>query len=531
MNVYFIGVLAAVAAFFIIGMLAGMRVKTINDYYVAGRNAPTLLIAGSLIASFLSTGAFLGDTGEVYSGFFMGIVIVGVLQATGYIYGAGLFGRYIRRSEVNTIPEFFGKRFNSIGMRRLSALIMIFAVCAYLLSAMQGVSTIMASISGLDYNLCVVIVTLAFTIFTVCSGSPGVLLTDTVMFMTFLVAALITVPYVIRAAGGWFPAIEALARNTDVPGILAWTNNLDYLYDSGWQNLAWALTYGVVWALVVCISPWQTSRYLMAKNEHTVMRSAIWSSMGVMVVTISLYFCAAFIRQINGTLEGSRAMIWAAMNILPTAVGVILLTGILAAGLSSASTFLSLIGFSLASDVFGEFGGDERKRLRISRLAMLGASAIVFVLAYFNPPHIFLIMYLGGTVIAGSWAVVAFGSVWSKRLNSRGAFWGMLCGFVGCVSSKLVFMLAGITPPMYLDPFFLGILSSVIGAVIGTALGKQTPEEIAARDKLHLTPESELDPASCRKTHALWKIYAAFGLAAGAFFVFFYALPYMKAVG
>ena len=87
MNLYFLGILAALVVFFAVGIGAGRMVKDTNDYYVSGRNAPTLLIVGSLIASFLSTGAFLGDTGEVYSGFFIGIVTVGVIQATGYIYG------------------------------------------------------------------------------------------------------------------------------------------------------------------------------------------------------------------------------------------------------------------------------------------------------------------------------------------------------------------------------------------------------------------------------------------------------------
>ena len=97
MSVYSVGVFISLIMFIVIGIAAGHRVKDINDYYVAGRNAPVILIAGSLVASFLSTGAFLGDTGEVYSGFFMGIMIVGVLQASGYVYGAHLFGKYIRR--------------------------------------------------------------------------------------------------------------------------------------------------------------------------------------------------------------------------------------------------------------------------------------------------------------------------------------------------------------------------------------------------------------------------------------------------
>ena len=172
MNLYFLGILAALVVFFAVGIGAGRMVKDTNDYYVSGRNAPTLLIVGSLIASFLSTGAFLGDTGEVYSGFFIGIVTVGVIQATGYIYGAGFFGRYIRRSEVTTLPEYFGRRFCSKHLRRLSAVILLVSVSAYLLSAIQGVATLMSSITGYDYRLCAVIVWLAFTAFTIYSGSP-----------------------------------------------------------------------------------------------------------------------------------------------------------------------------------------------------------------------------------------------------------------------------------------------------------------------------------------------------------------------
>lgn len=223
MNVYLIGIVISLIVFIIIGIIAGRTVKDTNDYYVAGRKAPVILIVGSLIASFLSTGAFMGDTGEVYSGFFMGIVIVGILQATGYVYGANLFGKYIRRAKVNTVPEYFGMRFSSKRLRMLSSITLLFAVTAYMLSAMQGVSTLMTSITGLEYKYCVIIAWLSFTLFTVYSGSKGVLITDTIMFLVFLVAALIGIPYIVHAAGGWNTAITALARSQDCPGIIAWT--------------------------------------------------------------------------------------------------------------------------------------------------------------------------------------------------------------------------------------------------------------------------------------------------------------------
>lgn len=531
MNIYLVGILASLVLFFAVGILAGRRVKSTNDYYVAGRNAPTVLVVGSLIASFLSTGAFLGDTGEVYSGFFMGIVIVGVIQATGYIYGAGFFGRYIRRSQASTLPEYFGSRFDSPALKKLSSLILVVSVSAYLLSAIQGVATLISSITGLDYSLCTVIVWLAFTAFTIYSGSPGVLLTDTIMFLVFLTAALVAVPFIVHAAGGWFGGIAALANCESMPGIISWSGNLGYLYPDGVSNLAWALTYGLVWALVVSVSPWQTSRYLMARDEHVVMRSSIWSSMGVMVVTIALYFTAAFVRNINGSLPGNQALIWAAMNVLPPVIGIVMLTGISAAGISSASTFLSLVGFSLVNDIMPDRGGDDRKKLRLSRLTMLAASLVILALAYFNPPQIFVIMYFGGTVIASSWSLAAFGSVWSKKLSKTGAFWGMLLGFLGCVVSKILYSALGVTPPVILDPFFIGIALSLIGAVLGSVLRPVSAGEEELRAALFRAPASALDERECRKDHRLWIVYLLFGIALGAFFLLMYALPYCRAVG
>ena len=530
MNVYLIGTILAIIIFVIIGVIAGKKVKDTDDYYVAGRRAPVILIVGSLIASFLSTGAFMGDTGEVYSGFFMGIVIVGILQASGYVYGAGLFGKYIRRAKVNTVPEYFGKRFNSRRIRVLASLTLMIAVMAYLLSAIQGVSTLMTQITGLDYKACVILAWVSFTIFTVYSGSMGVLITDTIMFLVFLVAALIGIPYIISAAGGWNEGITVLATSTTNPGIISWTNNISYLYPTGTQNLIWAVVYGIVWAIVVMVSPWQTSRYLMAKDEHTVMRSSVFASMGVVVVTTLLYFSAAFIYKINPNLENaSTNLIWAAMNVMPMIVGVIMLTGILSAGISSASTFLSLIGTSLTNDIMKQ-KDDMKANLRLSRIVMGVVSVIVLIIAFFNPPQIFVIMYFGGTVIASAWGIVALTSVWNKKMSESGAFYGMLFGFLGCAVTKFWSALTHTTLPIYLDPFFVGLVLSVVGMVIGNRAKKATKEEIQEYEKLHIRPESEKNTIEEKKTFNLAYLYLAFGVVLGLIFVFAYAIPYMNAV-
>lgn len=75
------------------------------------------------------------------------------------------------------------------------------------------------------------------------------------------------------------------------------------------------------------------------------------------------------------------------------------------------------------------------------------------------------------------------------------------------------------------------IVMSIIGMVIGNKVKSTTKADIAEYEKLHVRPASEKDPEKDKKTRNLMYVYLAFGVALGLFFVIFYALPYMRAMG
>lgn len=532
MNSYLIGVIISMIVYLVVGNLAGKKVEDLDDYYVSGRNASTVLIVGTLVASFLSTGVFMGDTGECYAGYFIPIVIVGIMQACGYVFGSMFFGRFIRRSEVRTVPEYFGKRFNSRKVQVLCGITTVVAVTGYLLSVTQGTTLLMAELTGLDYGICLVIAWLSYSIFTMYSGSKGVIITDTIMFFVFLSAALVAVPYIINAAGGWFPAIRDLAVFDLKPGIISYHGMLGSKFETPTESVVWAISYGLVWAMVVASSPWQTSRYLMAKDEHTVIRSSVIACLCIIAINTSLYFAASMINLVNPSITPvDKNFIWAGMNLVPKWVGVVLLTGIMAAGLSSASTFLSLIGFSLTNDIL-QFDEDvsDKKMLKYSRILMLICSLIALVVSYFQPPAVFFFMYFAGTVLASSWGMIAFMSVWSKKITKTGAFWGILLGFLGNFIPKVITEVKGIKLPIFLDPFYIGIALSLIGVIVGSKRTEVTMEEKAYRDKLHMVPEAELDKEKMDRTYKYYKILVGAGIVVMVVLIGCYAIPYGKAV-
>ena len=528
MNAFLIGMIISMVAYIVIGLVISRGVKTANDFFVAGRNAPTFLLVGSLVASYCSTGLYFGDAGESFAGIFAPLITLGAMLIVGYVLGGVFFGRYLRRSECNTIPEFFGKRFDSVAVRKLAAITELITIVVYLLSTMQGIGTLMNLVTGVDYTLCILLALITFTLLTVTSGSKGVLITDTIMFGFFTAITVVVIIVATNKGGGWFNIVESLAHT--MPDRLSWAGNPNYLYPTGMQNFIWALVYGVVWMSVCMVGPWQTSRYLMAKNEHAVIRSSIWAAAFVFLLEFVVKCGAALFNYFSPELANqSHVIVWVSTNLVPMVLGVVMLTGILAAGISSATTFLSIISSAVANDLLEI--KDEKKKLKVGRITIIVAAAIVMLLAAWNPPQVFWIMFLGATVVASSWLPVCIASIWSKKITKYGAFTGMLLGFVGCGAMKIYASVVGITLPVYLDPFFVGFVANVLGIIIATALTKKTQAEELQRQALFVMPESEKNPVEMEKTKKTVFASIGLGVVVSLVLLIFWVIPYTTHLG
>lgn len=532
MSSFLAGMIISILVYLAVGWYAGRKVKHLDDYYVAGRNAPTLLIVGTLVASFLSTNAFMGEVGMSYRGHAPLIVIMTGVNCLGYIVGALYFGRYLRRSRALTVPEFFGQRFRSRRLQAFAGLTIVIGLTGYLLAVTWGVALVMTEVTGISATAAIFVAWFGYTGFTLYSGSRGVILTDTIMFLLFTSVAMLALFYIVQAGGGWFASLEQLAIYGDKPGIISWHGVVGP--DSNWQTpadgLIWALILGVAWGVVVAVSPWQSSRYLMARSEHVVVRSACGASIAMFLLYLATSFGAAAVNLSKPDIDPPEStLIWVAMNLMPTIAGAVLVSGILAAGLSSASTFLSLVGFSASNDIF-RHSDDPRKQLRSTRYTMVAIGLIVIVLALAVPRNIFWITYFAGPVFASSWGIVAFMSVWSKRITEAGAFWGMVTGFLGNIATNLLSLLGGVELPVYLDPILTGAVISFLTVITVSGTGAVSIEEHEFRERLHKTPERELDPREVARTLVWPKAMLAVGVLVMAVLVIFYARPYQDAI-
>ena len=540
MNGFQLGIVASLACYLAIGWYAGQRVKHLEDFFVAGRNAPTVLILGTLVASFMSTNAFIGEAGMSYQGHAPLVLIMTCFNCLGYIIGAVFFGRYLRRSKALTVPAFFRARFASRRIQMFAGISIVAGLSAYLLAVTWGMALIITEVTAFSEVAAILMVWASYTLFTLYSGSRGVILTDTVMFLLFSGIIVVTCFFIVDAAGGWFAAIESLATYQEKPGIIAWHGRIgpDVYWQTQWEALIWASILGVAWGIVVAVSPWQTSRYLMARSEHVVIRSACGALIAMLLLYLVTNFAAATVNLINPNITpADSTMIWVATNVLPTALGAILICGVLAAGLSSASTFLSLVGFSVSHDILGDGTdegataiGENRPQLRAARIAMLAVGFSVIGLALTLPRNIYWLTHFAGPLFASSWGVVAFMSIWSKRITESGAFWGMVTGFGVNVGMNALSVTDLVEWPVVADPILVGVVSSYVAVRIASKRGGHSIAASAYRDALHHMPAQERDPVAIRQTLVWPKVMVAMGVLIAVAMTLFYALPYGQAI-
>lgn len=533
MDIFFFGVILSILVYLGIGLYAGRKVKDVNDYYVSGRSAPTILIAGTLFASMLSVNGFMGDQAWCYTGNITSLVLLNSMCACGYVFGPLFFGRYLRRSECTTMPGYFGARYNDRRNRSVAGIITIISLTAYLIASITGVGILMEELTGLSYEVCLLIAWVCFTGFTFYSGSKGVILTDTIMFLVFIGASIIAGPYVFQAQGGIGNLLTNLVNNTAAPqGLLDYHGNIAGTGATDiFGAMMYTITMGIIWFITVGVSPWQAGRNLMAKSEHVTFRSGAIAAICTTMFLLFLNMISISVINLNpGMEDAQRVLIWASFNVMPKIVGTLVLAGIMAAGLSSASTFLSVVGFSVTSDVVPIKFKDEKQQLKTSRIIMLVVGIVALALAYMGLGGVRIIAWFASTIIAASWVVPGVGSIVSKKMSATGARWAMIAGFLGFMIPKCLvgFKIAPFNSIFinFLDPFFIGLYLSLLFAVIGSKVYPVTDVEVKYRNRLLIVPTSERVAADYARDRVYGYILVAAGIATTLVLLFGWALPY-----
>ncbi len=425
-------ILAVVIAYFSLlilwGIYQGRKVKTSCDYSIAGRSLPGWAAALSERATGESSWALLGLPGMAYA-----TGLVEVWTALGCVAGivtawAGLAWRLrdeAERFRVNTFSEYIARRHGEMEkpIRAVASLTIVFFFFFYVGAQFLGGGKTLFTLFGLPEQWGMLLTALVIVPYTIYGGFRSVVYTDCVqavlMIVTLVVTPIIGILYIARTPGLFAATIPAALKAAG-PNYGSLTGAASG-FAAGVMIMA-----GFSWFFGYLGGQPQLSMRFMAIKDPAQARKA--RNIGI-AWTLAAYGGALAIGWIGiaifgpaGLADQEHVLPAVLLKLFPPALAAVLISGAIAAMVSTADSLLVLSASELAENLAPPRvgGSDPAACLARSRRITAMLAAVALVLAYLMPTRlIFTVVGYVWAGIGGTFSVVILLTLFWKRYHGR----------------------------------------------------------------------------------------------------------------
>jgi len=170
--------------FFIIflGIFAVRKVKASEDLLVAGRNLGVMFVAVSVAAEYMGGLGTIG-TAEVAFNQGMGVIWYHIASACGLMLFGFAFAHYYRKYNVVTVPEYLYYLYD-IKTWKAASVLNVVGYWFFTIIQMTALGSLVASVTGLNLQLSVLICGLAMTVYLLAAGMWSVAFTSVAFMFT-----------------------------------------------------------------------------------------------------------------------------------------------------------------------------------------------------------------------------------------------------------------------------------------------------------------------------------------------------------
>ncbi|MCS7311962.1 MAG: sodium:solute symporter family protein [Acidobacteria bacterium] len=418
-----------------IGEVAARRkVRSLDDYLLAGRQHGLWITAGSLAATAIGAGSTIGAAGVAY--------YVG-LSAGWYLWSAGVglvllgltLGPVLRQRAVYTVPEFIAWRYGPIA-GRLATVLALVGLVLFLGAQLLALGTVAAQMMGLPVRAGIAIAGLVVVVYAVRGGIWAIHWTDNLQLAWIVLGLLVLAVVGLRSVGG----LEALegppaARGFEALGPV-WLNPSTRRPVSGWDVLALGST---VFAWVIMSTTWHvtmqsTVQRVLATRDPATARQACGVAALVLVPLGALVALAGMTArrlypglEPTGAIEQMRALPALVEGLLDPFLGGIVLAALTAVVMSTCDSALLGATTVVVRDLWVRWGTDDTRQVTGSRrvTAVLGGVAIGCALVL---PGLVRTLEMVAAVYCVSLFVPMLLGVYWRRATPGGAIASMVTG-------------------------------------------------------------------------------------------------------
>jgi Na+/proline symporter len=468
-----------IAVFIAISLWSSRKGVSLRDFYIMEGNAGSFLIAGTYLATWISAVGLVGLSAVSYSSSIAsGVLTWGAFP--GFVISAFFIGNRLRRFGQVTLGDYYEARFGGKDIRLLSTVITVVGLGAYFISQLIGSALITESVLGIPYNVMLPLMVAVFGIIAVTGGAKTVTITDTLMLVIIAVSiGLVFAPMFIHNIG--LENISLYAKE-----------NPNFFKMTAGGTIGWGTIIGwqVLWCFGNAANPASITRAYLAKDARTWVKAIMLSLIICIPVVWMAQIAAGLVRLVEPNLKNpAQAIIWAATSsYVPPLVGALAIAGLFAAVLSTASTQILMLAFSVSRDIyerFTTFSNDEerdKKSLFMARLWIAIFAVLAVALAWGRPTYIALVGNFGSSVFAAAFFPALIMGLWWKKTTKAGAYASMAVGLaLDAVLSfyPLLFLNKPLAWAEYL-PFGIHpvIWSLIVAMVVLVVVSKMTQNSI-----------------------------------------------------
>ncbi len=440
-------VVAYLIGMMIIGyVVAKLKIKTSEDYMVAGRRMGLFMVAFSLSANNIGGGSTTGLAGKAFGAWGMSAIWY-VLTASIAMIPLAYFAPRIRKTLAITIPEVVERRFGKAS-GTFTAVLNILALFCLTSSQIAASGAVITTLTGIPLNVCLLIAGLVVICYTTLGGMIADQISDLLQFLIILVGLAVATPFVLHAAGGW-SALSAKLPGEQLSLVkIGWVPILGYIFNYFCTFLS---------------GPEMVSRFESAKDEKTAMRASLLSGvlMALMAVFPTLLGLAALaLKDELPGVAGNTAMMAITSKYAPGFITGLVSAAIISATMSSADSNLLCMSTMFINDIVNVYSPKQRtdkQEILMTRICNAVFCLVAMSISFLGVNIVTMNTFAFAIRCAGPFAAYGLGLIVPRATKASGAV-SIVTGTIAVIFWQI---LSG-------GGFYLGILPVVFGCAVGT---------------------------------------------------------------
>lgn len=464
-----------------VGIYSRKYAVDVNGFVLGGRSVGPWLTAFAYGTSYFSAVVFVGYAGQFGYKYGLAATWIGIGNAViGSLIAWLVLGRRTRimtkHLHAATMPDFFGKRFESDILKIVASLIAFIFLIPYTASVYNGLSRLFAMAFDVPYVVCVIVMAALTCVYVLLGGYMATAINDLIQGIIMIFGIIAVIVAVLNGQGGFMEAVFRLAElESDVPITLGQKGAFTSMFGPDPLNLLGVviLTSLGTWGL-----PQMVHKFYAIRDEKSVKTGTIISTVFAIIISGGCYFLGGFGRLFDSPAIYSEngaivydAIIPEMLHNLPDIMIGIIIVLVLSASMSTLSSLVLTSSSTLTLDVIkGHIIKelDDKKQLFIMRSFLVLFVVLSVVLAINPPTFIAQLMGISWGALAGAFlAPFLYGLYW-KGVTRAGVWAGFLCGVGITVSNIFMKYIA--------SPINAGAVAMVAGLVVVPVVSLLTPK-------------------------------------------------------